>query len=1165
MPYNTHITQKILILITLCSFTWLNAAPPSTNPAPPGDASVITRFDWQAEWGTIHMNTFTDGLQDSLSSTTESGLVPCYSDDAATNLEGVDLTESTEETRKLAEELTAKNSLCALMKKDKAGKNISQYSGGFHHGAGYPLDGDQKLKLRSSVEEGISIDHGIKFDIKNSVLNCMSRITPNYPLLNGGWGYQFSNNVCDSVSLPFYYNDTENRTHSFDEAEYSAFYADSKSALEKNDRTMLYSPLWDVRGNDLRTQGAGGIAGCMQQLSNSCFNTTNKEFVKDIHNCKYTGHDSDPAGTTSDENGKGYQHPISHVFSHQEIADLDLPNAHLPASYNAYLKAETTTHHVNQASIPNGKKYINMTTTNSGTTLYTYDEVNTHRRALYYKKDDSMSDHPSDCVKEWPEESKCLDWEVVNNYSQTFYDRIPSYKVDLSDSKLDINQLVIVDPAPFFDLNLYTKGHLHSKGVAGGGYPEIGYSAFTADDLVVTPNSCPIVGLEGYGGICDPEDKAGCNLPVYGASAPTILTSENGSTYNYKPYPIKWSGYVKKWAMVTSGQYLGNVEGRIGVNGGELYADAAGISDDPVLMITRSVNHCDRRELFSGQVTTDDAQGAPDLECIQYLQYQYIDWEVCEDDSDPTTCTTYDDILFVDLFQPQEVVDPGMQHMISLLHVYNVGEDELPMMNNPVSGTGTDQYLDPQFTLTEPLDGYLSFLEPSINTINYYRMERNEDGELVPVPYLALTRTSYIGDSEIFGTTGDKTVGMYLGRRGRGERTDITEEVVKEDIVTTSGTGLQFSPTVVHSIRYPQPDSSQTECYIVTGFDVNLKMFLPTNIYSEFKQFIDSASSNSIPNVYARKCNGEFMTHDQIANTGTRNNLDEVGSMNNGTSTWAGTLSCDALTEKPLCNHSELITAERFCMLEDGQRGDCSYCKDANDPDGDLFASTPITTGKDSANREALRQSIRKTMVKYEGRRSSCYFSAVCTNVNAEGCPAANTSGGHVFCLSPETKITMANGKSKAIINIKAGESVLAFDAKEARTGKLRPARVKATAITDNQKVITITVIDNSKRGARRNKAMRRVGAKGKESVLKITPLHRVLLDSGRGVMAEDIAVGDRILKSDGSYVTVVDVDNNSDRMTVYNLVLEDGFDGYIANGLRVLSYPITDGMKVMQ
>lgn len=178
---------------------------------------------------------------------------------------------------------------------------------------------------------------------------------------------------------------------------------------------------------------------------------------------------------------------------------------------------------------------------------------------------------------------------------------------------------------------------------------------------------------------------------------------------------------------------------------------------------------------------------------------------------------------------------------------------------------------------------------------------------------------------------------------------------------------------------------------------------------------------------------------------------------------------------------------------------------------------------------------------------SRCYFSAACFAQNGDGCPSAETSGGHVFCLSEDTKIQMADGSEKEIAKIKAGENVMAFSSKESKKNGLITSKVVATAVTKDQEYRILTTIDR---------------ISGKETVLRITPQHKVVLSSGRGVEVRDLRAGVPILDASGKPVMVKSVKEAEKPITVYNLILEDHADGYIAGNLRVLSYPLLDGIK---
>ena len=107
----------------------------------------------------------------------------------------------------------------------------------------------------------------------------------------------------------------------------------------------------------------------------------------------------------------------------------------------------------------------------------------------------------------------------------------------------------------------------------------------------------------------------------------------------------------------------------------------------------------------------------------------------------------------------------------------------------------------------------------------------------------------------------------------------------------------------------------------------------------------------------------------------------------------------------------------------------------------------------------------------------ACYFSALCVLQDAAGCPSAVTlSGGHVFCLSPDTKIDMADGTKKEIADIKDGEKA-AFTAKGSKS-ELIKAKVVATTVTRDQDYMIVEIRSNI----------------GKYTTLNITPEHKMIL-----------------------------------------------------------------------
>jgi hypothetical protein len=256
--------------------------------------------------------------------------------------------------------------------------------------------------------------------------------------------------------------------------------------------------------------------------------------------------------------------------------------------------------------------------------------------------------------------------------------------------------------------------------------------------------------------------------------------------------------------------------------------------------------------------------------------------------------------------------------------------------------------------------------------------------------------------------------------------------------------------------------------------------------------------------------------------------------------TWSGTLQCPDLgNARPACNQVRMISAQRRCQLENGALGSCDDCAKLvkadpiNHPDPDAIATTKFDFSDSLVGGAVDASPVAQ-------HSNSCYFSATCFAQNSDSCPPAGVPGGHVFCFSPDTKIDMANGKQKAIKDIKAGDEVVAFNAKGVRSGAMGKAKVKATAITKNQEVIQI-------------------------NDLKITPLHKVILSTGRAVLAKEIKVGDKLLKGNSQVELVTKVKTQKKRIKVYNLVLDKESDGYVAGGIRVMSYPLMPEMEIIE
>ena len=1068
----------------------VNVYAVSDIPNNPVKGSGASSFDWQKDWGTIHMNSFADGLNDPGALATTDGQVPC------------------------------------LTPQDQNFCVSTPY---------WALTTASKPVPAATI-----LQNGIKFDLKHSIVNCMGYVLPTAPWKNGArtGGYDVSTCSSNYMSTPV-----------------TPLWMQFKADGYDLPITLVHSPIWDKRTNDEYDRNApnGYPVGCQQQVANSC--------IMDINDC-YTdkgGPNLKNKGERTSSNDSayvGYKYPVTHVFTPQEVADLGGKGAALPTKYYRYEKYtkgkavvdspippippyvlysegtvnnSTTTQNIEAAavaasilsntvtfnaqtagiigndivlnfdgssdtlsSVTNAWNNANSnnkviftgeagnfkptagtvtlthgldavpptTTTTTSTVVYSYTPV-TKRDAL------SLVAHPSD---QMPGTSV----ETINNTGDSNLSRIATYNV--ADLDQDKTSFIVADPSDFFDLKLY---------VAGGKY-DSGYNKISAGGLVETPDTCPIVYLPGYSGICDPTlnatNNAGCNLPIYKVGPTTTVTDANGKNFTSTAYPIAWSGYVKNWAFITPAQYLENIKKRVGPNGGALYSTY--INKNPILMITRQNDYCSPFERYSAYNVTITS---PDLPCIQYLQYQ----SVGPDAQGPMDGAPYD---FMNLFQP----DPDLgQKSRAIYNKMNLYTRDANGVRTPIAGTGNDSYLD----VKNGTNLNLSFND---TTAVYFK---DAAAAIKNTPTNAVKLEDYLGVVKpVVNSDGATVIGDLISGSNKAGQ-------------LLGGFKIQLDAETVIGAQFPNQVSEGNNispyCAIFwANKDLTQPLFIPTNSQLDFRSFLVSAASGAVNGVSARPCIGTYETY--------KHRMNNAAAVNpNGTLTWIGNLKCSELVIKPTCNETKIITAQRYCLLENNNIGACSNCEKSPDPDFGKISIDPKIVGGEVAPSQ-----------------SKCFFQASCFAVNAAGCPMANTSGGHVFCLAPDTKISMADGSQKAIIDIKAGEEVMAFDAKHSKHGALIKAKVKATTLTKDQEIIDI-------------------------DGLKITPRHKVVLASGRGVMAQDIKIGDKILKEDGSVLVVTKIERNLAKITVYNLILEKSSDGYIANGIRVLSYPMMKGMEI--
>lgn len=1169
--------HSLLILMLSLSLSYAANAGDPDDDMRDDENNEAVEFDWQDDWGSIHMNSFADGLADPGHSGGKdlSGVVPCAMGDICTN---------------------------------------SAVIGG----------GSRKVNLPTFSAN--QLFNGIKYDIKNSVNNCMARPSPNFPSGNGGWENPFSTFVCDGsgndIPAPDY---------------------------DRRGPTIIYSPIWDVRSNDERANSSDGVAGCIQQISNSCIN--------DIYECHEhpIPHDRD----------KGWDHPVSHVFLDEEIDQLrnngGLSGNSLPRAIYRIQKATSVGSW--QSSRPSGKyvqreisgatEYAPVSDSDIETVLATRDDLgmqvyeggNKLRRRIPVKDDALMG--------------------------------IRSFTVNPGASITDpkaVNGFIVVDPSEFFDLRMYM----------AGGSKDVGYGQThmydDPDDPENNPkingpktfDTCPILGLNtGYGGICDPTGKAGCNLPIYGIGNTTSKTAA-GKTWESTPTPIIWSGYVKSWKFITEGLYVRLTKDRRGPNGEELYLqdktfDNPALNEDNVngslvLMVERHNSYCDNLEFF-------DENGNKTLnKCVQYFQYQQFmvpseaDPEVLEEKwsffnlfapemrtpyngrKGYATLKLYNDLIetVLDPDTGAEVTKPAAPYMYDKYDIYSPG---MPISTTGGDGTSEEQMVPIwcQGTRNADCGGSQNFgnyvMTSAMSSGDRTLMESDIDaGGKRPVSFMDKNLENLIQEIKV-NANGDVTItpssesavwySNYTDpRKPGGEKPPRNADgkyVVGKDENGIGGYSIDLKPGTALALRFRHVEEEgeiepadmdlgqqfSTNCVIISNKrkeTTGKGYFVPTNSREEINAFMNAGS---VPNTPApesgmerefeldngatlvekfrwndprmeasdprkkkilsernffdkdgheylsfRACKAKFaerrhedvLARNQISITPIRHPAGTPPSQR--VNTWFGKTNCNQLAQQPACNQSQLISAKRVCILEDGKMGDCNDCINALNKaadDGKIISNPAYADGKDGVDDLSGLPSMFNEAIGgiVLASASQCYFSALCLSQDSDGCPSAETSGGHVFCLSGDTMIEMADGSQKAIADIKDGESVMAFSASGSKS-ELIQAKVVATTVTENERFHKLVTKD----------------ANGKISTVRITGEHKVILSNGRGVQVHDLREGITILDRNGNLLEVQSVEESDERIKVHNLILEDKADGYIAAGMRVQSYPLDSELK---
>lgn len=156
---------------------------------------------------------------------------------------------------------------------------------------------------------------------------------------------------------------------------------------------------------------------------------------------------------------------------------------------------------------------------------------------------------------------------------------------------------------------------------------------------------------------------------------------------------------------------------------------------------------------------------------------------------------------------------------------------------------------------------------------------------------------------------------------------------------------------------------------------------------------------------------------------------------------------------------------------------------------------------------------------------NSAPYNFYCSGGTFNGwCSGCGGGGGGGGCFLAGTEITMADGSTKVIEDIQAGDVVLAYDE---GTGEMKPDRVRAV---HEPIQADYHLVVNGK--------------------LLLTPSHP-MLSGGDWVEIGQLKVGDKLTAKDGSLVTIDDIEVVEGPVTVYNFEVNP-YGTYVAGGIVV-------------
>lgn len=374
--------------------------------------------------------------------------------------------------------------------------------------------------------------------------------------------------------------------------------------------------------------------------------------------------------------------------------------------------------------------------------------------------------------------------------------------------------------------------------------------------------------------------------------------------------------------------------------------------------------------------------------------------------------------------------------------------------------------------------------------IKYYQYDPNLNGGTFSDLY---TYQEYTGGEFVTCFTTAPFAGRTVnGPANQGKRGDLMGAGYGHKLPSGGTLDIQFAKFTYRDINGVDAAPAFTTFHIVNN-SAN-SYFVPANTDYEFSSFINA------------KPTGVTITPPMLQFTA-----------------WIGDTVCPSVQGSQICDGSsgddqiggvsKTIAAQRFCQSSTSAYMPCEMCVEA--------AAKVNGVGWPSDWQQGC------------SFQQQCAGAACCSHGQPVPVNSLDECAGVIasHCVAGGTLISLPNGRTKALNEIKPGEIVLGFDSPK---GKLKPVKVKMLAVTEKEHTVLIN------------------------GTLALTENHAFVTQKGAAIQAGKLKLGDKVALADGKTMKIESVQSVPETGTVYNLQLETG-KGFIAGGVRVMGMSNTE------